>query len=85
MKVYDTIKGNDLILSILYFLAILWYVKFETTAEATVGREGRSGAASAAAGAAGDSTVRNAYKTDPSLDLWTVNSFFFKRREKHEN
>ncbi len=47
------------------------------------GREGRSGAASAAARAAGDSTARNAHKTDPSLDLWTVNSFiYFKTKRK---
>ncbi len=41
---------------------------------------------SAAAGAAGDSAARNAYKTDPSLDLWTVNSFIFLyEEEKREN
>jgi hypothetical protein len=58
----------------------------ETTAEATVGREGRSGAVSAAAGAAGDSAARSAYKTDPSLDLWTVNTFnFLYEEEKREN
>jgi hypothetical protein len=58
-------------------------MRAEITAEATVGREGRSGAASAAAGAAGYSTVRKAYKTDLSLDLWTVNSFiFFFNEEK---
>jgi hypothetical protein len=61
-------------------------MRAETTTEATVGREGRSGAVSAAAGAAGDSAARSAYKTDPSLDLWTVYSFilfFFERRGKN--